>query len=140
MRLPKELLDAYAAVDKHINAAVAGNNKMEAERLVLMKQTKEQLIETILKSKYEAARGKRCINVESLVYSILEDPACAYLTYDMIETAIQAREIPGIQTTAGNLRWYASKGLEKDRDVVPRAAKTAITRLISQALTEKEAV
>lgn len=137
MNLPKELLEAYAAVDQHIDQAIAGNNKMESERKELDKLSKEELINLILKSKYESARGKRCISVEALAYAILEDPTCAFLTYDMIESAIKSREIPGIMTTAGNLRWYASKGIEKERDVVPRVTKATITRLLAKTFSEE---
>lgn len=138
MKLPKELMDAYAAVDKHIDTALAENNKMELERIELQKLSQSELIDIILKAKYSATKGKRCINVEALAYAILEDPICTYLTYDMIETAIQSREIPGLQTKAGNLRWYASKGLEKCRDVAPRATKSAIQSLIAKAIAGGE--
>jgi hypothetical protein len=132
MLLPKELSDAYAAINKHIDEAVAGLCNPATMRIELNKLSKKELIEQIIEMK-STVKGKRPVNVESLMYNILGDPACAFLTYDMIATAVQSREIPGVKTTAGNLRWYASKSIEKDRDVVPRATKSAIQSLIAKA-------
>jgi hypothetical protein len=131
MKLPELLQQAYAAIDRHIDIAL-GDNRVDAERAKLETLDKQELIEMVLSLKFKSDRGKVCINVEDLAYSILCDPDCAILSYDLIEAAITARKIPGLQTKAGNLRWYASKGIEKARDVCQRGSKQALQKLLAQ--------
>jgi hypothetical protein len=127
--LPKELSDAYKAVNKHIDDALAEGDSIKSERERMEQMTKEGLIEELMLLKFSP---KQTVHVMNMVYSILEDPICAFLTYDMVAAAIEAREIPGVKTKTGSVRWYASKAIEFERDVVPRVHHSVINRLIAK--------
>lgn len=59
------------------------------------------------------------VKVEDIAYKILEDPDCAWLTWEVI-AAVMNKHLPNCKTTVKSLQWYGSKGLERGRNVVTR--------------------
>jgi hypothetical protein len=96
----------------------------ELERL--NKLTKSQLISELVTLKMK--KSKTC-TVEELVYAVMESPNCAELSYGMI-AALVVKYRPG-KTNAGNISWYASKAIEKERDIIPRLCQAELNKLIA---------
>lgn len=128
------LQKAYDVATAHITKALKDHNLIEEERARLKALSKDELIEMILELKGKKAHP---VKVEDLVYSILCDPNCAWLNYDMIATLLRDK-IPTLKTTAENLRWYNSRARagEKNYEVVPRANQKEITKLILKSINE----
>jgi hypothetical protein len=112
-----------AAIDEANRLMVEMTSNPESERARLEKLTKAQLIDEILKAK----KLKDC-KVEDLVYAIMGTTACAALSYAMI-AAIVVKYRPG-KTKAANISWYASKAIEKDKDIVPRLCNEEFNKLV----------
>jgi hypothetical protein len=108
---------------------LSGEESPAAERARLEKLTKAQLIDELMKLKVK--KMKDC-KVEDLVYAIMCTPECAALSYSMI-ASIVVKHRPG-KTNEGNIRWYASKALEKGVDTVPRIAQKELNKLILASL------
>lgn len=115
--------------NEHIDNALVDHNRLEQERIKLTTLTKEELIEQYLALKY-SVKSKRAINIEKLVYAILCDPECAWLTYDIIASLIQDRAIPGVKTTANNIGWYNSQAIDKGYDTIALKPKKDITKAL----------
>ena len=127
--LPKEITTAInkanELVDQLLNA-----NSVEDQRTELGKLTKKELIEKVI----ELTNGKKNgPSIEQLAYAILEEPDCAWLTWDMVASIIRNR-VPNAETSAQGIRWYSSKGIEKKRNVVQRVKATRIAQLLAEAI------
>ena len=125
------MMKALTKAQKHVQSFLNPSQK-EAEKLrkKLNKLDKEELIELLLAKSFPES-GK--IKVENVVYAILEDPDCAWLTWDMI-AAIITSGLPGTKTTANSLQWYPSAAEEKGRTVVPRKRTSEIVKLMTSEL------
>lgn len=120
---------AFDKADEIINALTAGDNVVTTERARLEKLTKAQLIEECLTLK---VKKQKDLKVEDLVYAIMCTPECSALNYAMI-ASIVVKHRPG-KTNEGNIRWYASKAIEKGQDTVPRIAQKELNKLILASL------
>ena len=95
------------------------------ERARLAKLTKAQLIDELMMLKFK--RSKR-VKVEDLVYAVMCEPDCAALNYAMIATMVST--FAGSKTSTNNVRWYASKALEKGYDTVARASNEEFEQMV----------
>lgn len=120
---------AFDKADSVVTAMMSGDSSITVERARLESLTKEQLIDEMLTSK---AKKMKDIKVEDLVYAIMCTPECSALSYAMI-ASIVVKHRPG-KTNEGNIRWYASKALEKGVDTVPRITQKALNQLILESL------
>lgn len=127
------LLKAVQTAKKHIESHVNPNqNASEALRKELKLLKKEDLIELIVQ---ERTANSPKAKIETLVYAILEDPDCAWLTWDTIAALIQS-SVPGSKTTASSLQWYPSEGTKKGKDIIPRKPAKEIAMLLTLNLNE----
>jgi hypothetical protein len=116
------------AIDKAneiMQEMTAGATTPTAERARLDGLSKEELIEEILVLK---SKKMKDIKVEDLAYAIMCTPECSALSYGMIATII-LKYRPG-NTKAGNISWYASKAIEKERDIVPRVCQKELNVML----------
>lgn len=105
--------------------SVMTDTSITDDRAKYEKMTKAQLIDELLTLK---AKKQRDVKVEDLVYAIMCTPECSALSYAMI-AAIVVKHRPG-KTNEGNIRWYASKAIEKGQDTIPRMAQKELNRLL----------
>jgi hypothetical protein len=127
------LLKAVQTARKHIDSYTDPvQNDTKALRKRLNKLDKEQLIEEIVQLKVPTAPK---VKISTLVYAILEDPDCAWLTWDTI-AALITTSVPGSKTTATSLQWYPAEGTKKGLDIIPRKPTREIAQLLTQTLTE----
>lgn len=123
------LQTAFDKAEEVLRDMLSGEESPTAERLRLEKLTKAQLIDELMKLKVK--KMKDC-KVEDLVYAIMCTPECAALSYSMI-ASIVVKHRPG-KTNEGNIRWYASKAIEKGVDTVPRISQKELNKLIIASL------
>lgn len=123
------LQTAFDKAEAVMKDMLSGEESPAAERARLEKLTKVQLIDELMKLKVK--KMKDC-KVEDLVYAIMCTPECAALSYSMI-ASIVVKHRPG-KTNEGNIRWYASKALEKGVDTVPRIAQKELNKMILASL------
>lgn len=123
------LQTAFDKAEEVLRDMLSGEESPTAERLRLEKLTKAQLIDELMKLKVK--KMKDC-KVEDLVYAIMCTPECAALSYSMI-ASIVVKHRPG-KTNEGNIRWYASKAIEKGVDTVPRISQKELNKLILASL------
>lgn len=127
------LLKAVQTAKKHIESHTKpAQNASETLRKELKLLKKDDLIELIVQ---ERATKSPKFKIETLVYAILEDPDCAWLTWDTIAALIQS-SVPGSKTTASSLQWYPSEGTKKGKDIIPRKPTKEIAALLTATLTE----
>ena len=119
------LKDAIDKAESVLTELLSGDASPAAERAKLEKLTKAQLIDELMKLKIKKMKD---VKVEDLVYAIMCTPECAALSYAMI-AAVVVKHRPG-KTNEGNIRWYASKALEKGIDTVPRISQKELNKLI----------
>lgn len=120
------------ALDKavqHIDR-LKGTDNTAALEAELKKLSKKELIAKVLELSGASAKP---IKVVDLAYAILEDPDCAWLTWDTIALLIQTH-VPGTNTSVQSLQWYGTKGPEKGKNVVPRKPAKAIAALLVSEL------
>lgn len=91
----------------------------------LEKLTKKELVQYILDLKKPSAKP---VTKEELAYAILEDPDCAWLTFDVIAEIIKAN-ITDANTSKACLSWYQSNAIKKGKNVVPRKSNKEIMAL-----------
>lgn len=118
----KEAIDKAEAVVKGL---LASEDSPAVERARLEKLSKKELIDELMKLKSKKLKD---VKVEDLVYAIMCTPECAALSYAMI-AAVVVKYRPG-KTNEGNIRWYASKAIEKGVDTVPRISQKELNKLI----------
>ena len=127
------LLKAVQTARKHIDSYTKpAQNQAELLRKELKKLSKDQLIDRIVQESTDSAPQ---IKIETIVYAILEDPDCAWLTWDTIAALIRS-SVPGSKTTASSLTWYPSEGTKKGKNIVPRKPTREIAALMTATLTE----
>lgn len=127
------LLKAVQTAKKHIDSYVKPTqNAEETLRKELNKLSKAQLINKIVQ---ETQQNTPNVKIETLVYAILEDPDCAWLTWDTIAALIRA-SVPGSKTTATSLTWYPSEGTKKGKNIIPRKPTREIAALMTSTLTQ----
>jgi uncharacterized protein (DUF169 family) len=119
------LKDAINKAEAVMQEMLSGDSSPTAVRAKLEKMTKAQLIEELMALKVKKMKDAK---VEDLVYAIMCTPECAALSYAMI-AAIVVKYRPG-KTNEGNIRWYASKALEKGIDTVPRISQKEFNKLV----------
>jgi hypothetical protein len=120
---------AFDKAEEVVTSIMSGDNSPAIERARLEKLTKTQLIEELLALKVKKMKD---IKVEDIVYAIMCTPECSALSYAMI-ASIVVKHRPG-KTNEGNIRWYASKAIEKGIDTVPRITQKALNQLILESL------
>lgn len=123
------LTAAMEKAEEVLTDLLSGSESPAAERARLDKLTKKQLIEELMALKVKKMKD---VKVEDMVYAVMCEPACASLTYGMI-AAIVVKHRPG-KTNEGNIRWYASKALEKGIDTVPRITQKAFNQLMLESM------
>lgn len=123
------LQKAFDKADEVILNLTAGDTSVTDEKARLEKLTKAQLIEELLVLKIKKQKE---LKVEDLVYAVMCEPDCSALNYAMI-ASIVVKHRPG-KTNEGNIRWYASKAIEKGQDTVPRMTNKEITKLIMASI------
>jgi hypothetical protein len=129
-----KLLKAVQTAKKHIDSYTnPAQNASETLRKELKLLKKDELIELIVQ---ERAANSPNVKIATLVYAILEDPDCAWLTWDTI-AALITTSVPGSKTTASSLQWYPSQGAKDGRDIIPRKPTKEIAALLTQSLTEE---
>lgn len=127
----KQLVEAQKQAVKIITDALAGTDlkAMEAE---LKTKSKKELIEMLMNPNtcFERSKALRHkVSIEDISYSILCDPACVWLTYEAIAILIK-QIVPNAETSPKCISWYASKQVEKGRDVLPRMKIKDLTKLL----------
>lgn len=100
----------------------------EQEEVELSKLTKKDLIQLVLKYKYPKASSNKGV-IQEVTYTILSDPTCVWLDYGTIAALIR-KHFPWAETKEANIAWYSSKGIEKEREVLPRKPSKAIASLL----------
>jgi len=125
------LLKAVQTAQKHVDSYLEpAQNVEETLRKELKRLNKDQLIDRIVaESKLKAPKVK----LETLVYAILTDPDCAWLTWDTM-AAIITNSVPGAKTTPTSLQWYPSHAAE-GVDIIPRKPTKEIAKLLIPTLT-----
>ena len=121
------VLQAVQKAKVHIEKMAIPDNKLEKE---LTKLTKKQLIEKVL----ELSPKVKPVKINEIVFTILEDPECAWLTWDTIAALITSY-VPGSNTTADSLKWYPSDGTKKGKTIIPRKRTKEIAEVLTQSLT-----
>lgn len=126
------LLKAVQKAQEHIGSFSNPAQNAEKElRKELKLLKKDELIERIVAETLgNAAKPK----ISTLVYAILEDPDCAWLTWDTMAALITS-SVEGSKTTASSLQWYPSQGAKEGRDIIPRKPTKEIAALLTEALT-----
>ena len=125
--LLKAVQKAKEHVEKHLEPT---QNVEETLRKELKRLNKDQLIDLIVaESQLKAPKVK----LETLVYAILADPDCAWLTWDTL-AAIITGSVPGTKTTPTSLQWYPSHAPE-GVDIIPRKPTKDIAALLMPTLT-----
>ena len=126
-----KLLSAIKKAEEHAQKHVApAQDGVEELRKELDKLTKKQLIEKIVA---ESAPKADKVKIEDIVYAILEDPDCAWLTWDVIASVIR-KHVPDCKTTPQSLRWYPSEGYRRGKTIVPRKKTAEIAKLLAEEL------
>lgn len=115
---------AFTTADEIITS-ITKDSTITSERERLKTLSKEELIEELLILKCKKSKD---IKVEDLVYAVMKAPDCAALSYAMIASII-LKHRPG-KTNESNIRWYASKAIEKGQDTVPRMIQKELNKLI----------
>ncbi len=113
--MANELKQAIDKAIQHIEILTSKDAVAEL-RKQYSKMTKEQLIDALLE---HTKPKKASYTIESIAYAILCDPDCAWLTWEVIAQLIQTH-VPNANTSVKALQWYGSKGIEKEKTVVPR--------------------
>lgn len=125
------LLKAFKKAKKHIETATNPSQKRQKQlKTKLEKLDKAQLIEYILA---EDAKSSPPAKIADVVYAILSDPDCAWLTWDSL-AAIITSSIPDSKTTATSLQWYPSHAKE-GITIVPRKPTKEIIALLTSTLS-----
>ena len=116
-----EIVIAMEKMNQLIDESLAGTRTIDDIKADLMKMTKAELVELLAENMKTTE-----VTVESIAKRILEEPDCAWLTYDQIATAICKRK-PGAKTSSKSIGSYASKyPTEKGWDVVKRKSQSEI--------------
>ena len=122
------LLKAVKSAKKHIQShANPAQNTQKKLKNKLEKLDKAQLIEYILA---EELKSVPTVKIETIVYAILTDPDCAWLTWDTIAALITSL-VPESKTTASSLQWYPSQGTKKGLDIVSRKPMREIAAMLT---------
>jgi hypothetical protein len=126
------LLKAVQKAKEHIELHLEpAQNMEETLRKQLKRLDKATLIDLIVaESKPKASKAK----LETLVYAILTDKDCAWLTWDTLAALITG-SVPGTKTTATSLQWYPSHAAE-GITIIPRKPTKDIAKLLMPTLTE----
>jgi hypothetical protein len=93
---------AVKAMNTHIDNALAGTRDIEAIRKDLLEKSKEELVEMLI-----VHMRADTVKIESIARTILEDPTCAYLTYNEIAAGIASKT--NSSTSDKSIASYASK-------------------------------
>ena len=115
---------AQDIVENALEPVSEGREVLEAE---LQGLTKRQLIARCLENELP----KKHVKINQVVFAILEEPDCAWLTWDMIAVIIN-KKVPESKTTADSLRWYPSDGAKKGKNIVPRKTSKEIQALLTE--------
>ena len=78
----------------------------------------------------EELKSSPPVKIETIVYAILTDPDCAWLTWDTIAALITSM-VPDSKTTASSLQWYPSQGAKKGLDIVSRKPMREIAAMLT---------
>lgn len=124
----KTLLKAVKKAKKHIESnSKPQQNAQKRLKTKLEKLDRDQLIQYILSKEEESAPT---VKIETIVYAILTDPDCAWLTWDTIAALITSI-VPDSKTTASSLQWYPSQGAKKGLDIVSRKPMREIAAMLT---------
>lgn len=128
--MPNVIVRAINKANEHlITVADNGTKKVREElRTELRALKKDELIERVLDLTYPLDQSNKGL-IEKAAYAILEDDECRALDYGTISQLIR-KAYPWAKTTAGSVGWYASEGINKNRDVKPRLSKEALQKLL----------
>lgn len=107
---------------------VGSKEAYNKEELELSKLSKKELVQLVLKYKYPKMDSNKGV-IQEAAYAILSEPACVWLDHGTIATLIK-KQFPWAETKEANIAWYSSKGIEKEREVLPRKPSKAIAALI----------
>lgn len=119
------LKKALDKAEAHINSFTLEDNSI-AYRKELEKLNKKDLIDRLMLAQAKPTKVK----IQDVVYAILEDPDCAWLTWDTLAALITSK-IPGSKSTPESLRWYPSEGMKNGRDIVARKPMKDIIALLT---------
>lgn len=114
-----EMLQAATAKSQAIVARYQAEEQPDvlaarAEELHALK--KDELIQLVLT--LEKPKSEKAFRVEDIVKDILEEPACAILTYEQVATLVH-QVLPDAKTSSKSVASYASRRKE-DWDIVSR--------------------
>lgn len=110
---------AHQKLRQHIETFTGNADSVEKRREDLLKLSKEELVEILLKQIKVTD-----IKIEDVAKVILEDPDCAWLDYSQIAEAICVA-IPSAKTSNKSLASYASKNpRDKGWNVVGRKSNS----------------
>jgi len=125
------LLKAVQKAKEHIEMHLEPTQNMEETlRKELKRLNKDQLIDLIVaEAQPKAPKAK----LETLVYAILTDKDCAWLTWDTLAALITS-SVPGTKTTPTSLQWYPSHAAE-GVNIIPRKPTKDIAALLLPTLT-----
>lgn len=127
--MTNQLTTAVAKAIEHINL-ITGNDPAEDLRKKFSAMSKKDLVELLVEIN---TPKKATYTVEDIAYAILGDPDCAWLSWETIALVIQ-KYVPGTSTSVKSLQWYGSKGIEKERVVVPRKKAKEIAALLTSSM------
>lgn len=123
-------LKALEAMNAHIGKALAGTQDHDTLKKELMAKPKQELVEMLI-----STMQSKSVTVESVAKTILEDPACDFLTYHEIAAGIAVAM--NSDTSAKSIASYASKNAKnKGWQVVPRRSTAARQAELSKLMTK----
>lgn len=123
------ILNAYKKANQKIDELLKPADTTELKER-FEKMTKKELVELLVQL-HKPHAGK--VTTESLAYAILEEPDCAWLSFEVIAELIKKR-VPEAKTSKNSLSWYQTHAKEKGHDIVLRKSQREITALLMETL------
>ena len=119
------ILNAYKKAQANIDAMLKPADVTEL-RAKFEKLSKKELVNLLVE---QSAPKTQKVTKEELAYAILEDPDCAWLTFETIAEIIKAN-LNDANTSKNCLSWYQSNGIKKGKNVVTRKTNKEIVALV----------
>ena len=123
------ILNAYKKANQKLDELLKPADTTEL-RERFEKMNKKELVELLVQL-HKPQSGK--ITTETLVYSILTEPDCAWLSFDVIAELIK-KKLPDAKTSKSCLSWYQTHAKQKGYDIVLRKSQKEINALLMESL------
>lgn len=123
------ILNAYKKANQKLDELLKPADTTEL-RARFDKMNKKELVELLVE--LHKPRGGK-VTTETLAYAILEEPDCAWLSFEVIAEIIK-KKCPEIKTTKSCMSWYQTHAKEKGREIVLRKSPKEIAALLTEGL------